>query len=58
VQIKKDGMGRYMDSNNKFMKFYSESNEQEIELIKMWLQAKKQSWRSVNSFFHKKKAVG
>lgn len=23
VKIKKDGMGKYMDSSNKFMKFYS-----------------------------------
>jgi hypothetical protein len=23
VHIKKDGIGRYVDSNNKFMKFYS-----------------------------------
>ena len=26
VQIKKEGVGRYVDSGKKFMKFYSETN--------------------------------
>lgn len=35
VHIKKSrGNGRYMNDNNKFVKLYSESSEQEIEMIK------------------------
>ena len=47
VQIKKGrGQGRYLENTHNYIKLYSESNEQEYELILHWLKAKKQSCRS------------
>jgi len=33
--------GRYLEENSKFIKLYSESSEQEIDLVKEWLSIKK-----------------
>ena len=51
IQIKRGkansrSKGKYLENNNNFIKFYSESNEAEIEMIKNWLNAKKESCKN------------
>ncbi len=56
VQFKRCSKGTLnFKEKSKFIKLYSESSEQEVELIKEWLQLKKESCRSYNQIFFRKK---
>lgn len=47
--------GRYLEENSKFIKMYSENSEQEINLVKEWLNLKKETSKSYNSLISKRR---
>ena len=56
VQIQKGKKkDRYFENSNNFIRFYSQSNESEFEMIKNWLVAKKRSCKSLKEISTKRK---